>query len=233
MEDLLPKFMRILVVEDEKKIARFVRRGLQEQGFTVDLCHHGEEAFDLATASNYDGLVLDIMLPGRDGLSILRQLREGKHTVPVLLLTARGEISERVQGLNGGADDYLAKPFSMEELVARLRAVIRRSSGERLTQYKIGDLVMKLVTRAVTRGRRVIELTNREFSLLECLMRSPGQVITRTQLLEQVWEYHFDPATNVIDVYIQRLRRKIDDNEPVKLLQTVRGVGYCVRADPA
>jgi DNA-binding response OmpR family regulator len=218
--------MRILVVEDEKKIATFVQRGLKECGFVVDVVHRGDEALDIILDHPFDAVVLDIMLPGRDGLSILRVLRERGNCVPVLVLTARGEISERVEGLNLGADDYLAKPFSIDELVARVRALIRRNSSETLHRYRVNDLTLDLATRAVRRGSRRIDLTAREFSVLECLMRSPGRVFTRTQLCQHVWEYHFDPESNLVDVYIQRLRRKVDDGEPVKLIQTVRGAGY-------
>src|ERR1700682_5149899 len=218
--------MRILVVEDERKIANFIQKGLKEFGFAVDLIGRGDEALEIILDNPFDAVVLDIMLPGRDGLSILRALRERTNCVPVLILTARGEISEKVEGLNLGADDYLAKPFSIDELVARLRALIRRNSGESLIRYRVHDLSLDLATRAVRRGSRRIELTTREFSLLECLMRSPGRVFTRTQLCQHVWEYHFDPETNLVDVYIQRLRRKIDDGEATKLIQTVRGVGY-------
>ena len=218
--------MKILVVEDERKIATFVQRGLKESGFVVDVVHRGDEALEIILEQAFDAVVLDIMLPGRDGLSILRVLRERDNSVPVLILTARGEISEKVEGLNLGADDYLAKPFSIDELVARLRALIRRNSGESLIRYRVHDLSLDLATRAVRRGSRRIELTAREFSVLECLMRSPGRVFTRTQLCQQVWEYHFEPETNLVDVYIQRLRRKVDDGEPLKLIQTVRGVGY-------
>src|ERR1700726_309150 len=218
--------MRILVAEDERKIATFVQRGLKECGFVVDVVHRGDEALEIILDQNFDAVVLDIMLPGRDGLSILRVLRERGNCVPVLVLTARGEISERVEGLNLGADDYLAKPFSIDELVARVRALIRRNSGETLHRYRVNDLTLDLATRAVRRGSRRIDLTAREFSVLECLMRSPGRVFTRTQLCQHVWEYHFDPETNLVDVYIQRLRRKVDDGEATKLIQTVRGVGY-------
>jgi DNA-binding response OmpR family regulator len=218
--------MRILVVEDEKKIATFVQRGLKECGFVVDVVHRGDEALDIILDHPFDAVVLDIMLPGRDGLSILRVLRERGNCVPVLVLTARGEISERVEGLNLGADDYLAKPFSIDELVARVRALIRRNSGETLHRYRVNDLTLDLATRAVRRGSRRIDLTAREFSVLECLMRSPGRVFTRTQLCQHVWEYHFDPESNLVDVYIQRLRRKVDDGEQIKLIQTVRGAGY-------
>ena len=218
--------MRILVVEDEKKIATFVQGGLKECGFVVDVVHRGDEALDIILAHHFDAVVLDIMLPGRDGLSILRVLRERANCVPVLILTARGEISEKVEGLNLGADDYLAKPFSIDELAARVRALIRRNSGETLLRYRVNDLTLDLATRAVRRGSRRIDLTAREFSVLECLMRSPGRVFTRTQLCQHVWEYHFDPESNLVDVYIQRLRRKVDDGETIKLIQTVRGVGY-------
>lgn len=218
--------MRILVVEDEKKIATFVQRGLKECGFVVDVVCNGDEALEVILAHYFDAVVLDVMLPGRDGLSILRGLRARGNSVPVLVLTARGEIAEKVEGLNLGADDYLAKPFSIDELVARVRALIRRNSGESLLRYRVDDLVLDLATRVVRRGSRRIDLTTREFSVLECLMRTPGRVLTRTQLCQHVWEYHFDPESNLVDVYIQRLRRKVDDGERVKLIQTVRGTGY-------
>jgi two-component system, OmpR family, response regulator len=218
--------MRILVVEDEKKIATFVQRGLKECGFVVDVVRNGDEALEVILAHYFDAVVLDVMLPGRDGLSILRVLRERGNSVPVLVLTARGQIAEKVEGLNLGADDYLAKPFSIDELVARVRALIRRNSGESLLRYRVDDLVLDLATRVVRRGSRRIDLTTREFSVLECLMRAPGRVLTRTQLCQHVWEYHFDPESNLVDVYIQRLRRKVDDGERVKLIQTVRGTGY-------
>jgi DNA-binding response OmpR family regulator len=218
--------MRILVVEDERKIATFVQRGLKECGFVVDLVHRGDEALDIILDHHFDAVILDVMLPGRDGLSILRVLRERANPVPVLILTARGEIAEKVEGLNLGADDYLAKPFSIDELAARVRALIRRNSGETIVRYRIHDLTLDLATRAVRRGSRRIDLTAREFSVLECLMRAPGRVFTRTQLCQHVWEYHFDPESNLVDVYIQRLRRKLDDGEPVRLIQTVRGAGY-------
>ena len=223
--------MKLLVIEDEKKIATLLQKGLREQGYAVDLTHDGNEGLSRASSEPYDAIVLDMMLPGRDGLSVLRTLRDRKITTPVMVLTARGEVSERVEGLNTGADDYMAKPFAMDELVARLRALMRRVTGENISLYKVGDLTMNLVSREVTRGSRKIELTAREFRLLEYLMRSPGQVLTRTQIIERVWEYHFDPGTNLVDVYIQRLRRKIDDGEEVKMIQTVRGVGYCIKSE--
>jgi DNA-binding response OmpR family regulator len=218
--------MRILVVEDEKKIAGFVQRGLKECGFVVDVVHRGDEALEIILDNHFDAVVLDIMLPGRDGLSILRILRQRGNSVPVLILTARGEISEKVEGLDLGADDYLAKPFSIDELTARVRALTRRNSGEKLVRYRVQDLFLDLATRIARRGARRIDLTTREFSLLECLMRAPGRVFTRAQLCQHVWEYHFDPESNLVDVYINRLRRKIDDGETTKLIQTVRGAGY-------
>ena len=223
--------MKNLVIEDEKKIANLLQKGLREQGYTVDLSHDGNDGLERASAQPYDAIILDIMLPGRDGLSVLRKLRERKVTTPVLVLTARGEVNERVEGLNAGADDYLAKPFAMDELVARLRALMRRVTGENISFYKVADLSMNLVSREVIRGTRKITLAAREFRLLEHLMRSPEQVLTRTQIIERVWEYHFDPGTNLVDVYIQRLRRKVDDGEDVKLIQTVRGVGYAIKPE--
>jgi len=218
--------LRILVVEDERKIALFVQRGLKEAGFVVDVVHHGDQALAVILDNHFDAVVLDIMLPGRDGLSILRALRQKSNAVPVLILTARGAISETVEGLDLGAVDYLAKPFSIDELAARLRALIRRKSGENLVRYRVQDLSLDVATRVAQRGTRRIDLTSREFGLLECLMRAPGRVFSRTQLCQQVWEYHFDPESNLVDVYIQRLRRKIDDGESSKLIQTVRGTGY-------
>jgi len=224
--------MRILVVEDERKIASFVQQGLKEFGFAADVIHRGDEALEVILDNRFDAVVLDIMLPGRDGLSVLRILRERSNAVPVLILTARGEIYEKIEGLDLGADDYLAKPFSIEELAARLRALIRRQTGENLGCYRIGDLTLDVATRIASRGNRRINLTGREFSLLECMMRAPGRVFTRTQLCQHVWEYQFDVGTNLVDVYIQRLRRKVDDGEPTKLIQTVRGAGYRVEAAP-
>jgi DNA-binding response OmpR family regulator len=218
--------MRILVVEDEQKIATFVQKGLKEFGFAVDVIGRGDEAFEIILDNPFDAVVLDIMLPGRDGLSILRALRERSNAIPVLILTARGEICEKVEGLDLGADDYLAKPFAIEELAARLRALIRRQTGENLVRYRIQDLTLDVASRIARRGNRRIDLTGREFSLLECLMRAPGRVFTRTQLCQHVWEYQFDAGTNLVEVYIQRLRRKVDDSEPTKLIQTIRGAGY-------
>lgn len=221
--------MRVLLAEDEKKVSNHIRNALRQSGFAVDEVHRGDEALDFAEATPYDAIVLDVMMPGRDGLSVLRMLRERRITTPVMLLTARGEISERVEGLMLGADDYVAKPFAMDELVARVHALTRRNSGQGLTILKVHDLTINLVNREVRRAGQIIELHAREFAVLEYLMQSPGRVLTRTQIIEHVWDYHFDTGTNVVDVYIQRLRRKIDDGHPVKLLHTVRGVGYALR----
>ncbi len=218
--------MKVLLVEDDRKIASFVKKGLKEAGFVVDYSDNGDEGYLLSTTQAYDVILLDIMLPGRDGLSILRNLRELKNTVPVILLTARSALNERLEGLNLGADDYLCKPFFVEELVARIHAVARRASGETLNLLQCGELVVNLINREVSVGDTSINLTVREFSLLELLMRSPDRVFTRTQILEHVWGYDFDPQTNVVDVYIRRLRNKIGALSGVPVIETVRGVGY-------
>lgn len=222
--------MKVLIVEDDRKIASFVQKGLKEQGYVIDVCNDGDEGYDLATSETYDVILLDIMLPGRDGLSILRGLREQKNTVPVILLTARSGLDERVEGLNLGADDYLAKPFFMEELIARIIAVSRRATGEQLSVIHHDNLTLNLITREIRRGEEALELTSREFNMLELLMRSPGRVYSRTQLLENVWGYDFDPQTNVVDVYVRRVRGKIDAPEAPSFIETVRGVGYRFRA---
>ncbi|HPY31302.1 MAG TPA: response regulator transcription factor [Verrucomicrobiota bacterium] len=224
--------MKILVIEDEKKIASFIRKGLAAAGFIVEVSHRGDDGFTLATTRPYDALVLDIMLPGRDGLSILRNLRERKIGVPIILLTARGELNERLEGLNLGADDYLTKPFFIEELIARLHVVTRRAAGAHQSILATADLTMNLLTREVLRAGRKIELTVREFALLESLMRSPGRVLTRAQICEQVWDYNFDPGTNLVEVYIQRLRKKVDEGASRKLIETIRGVGYRITPPP-
>ncbi len=223
--------MKVLVIEDEKKIASLIRKGLAAQGFVVDVSPHGDEGYVLACSRPYDALVLDIMLPGKDGLSILRNLRERKMAVPVILLTARNELNERLEGLNLGADDYLTKPFHIEELIARLHAVTRRAAGTSQSILAVADLKMNLLTRKVSRGAQAIELTAREFSLLEHLMRSPSRVLTRVEICERVWDYNFDPGTNLVEVYIQRLRKKVDGDFADKLIETIRGVGYRIKAD--
>lgn len=224
--------MRILVVEDESKIAGFIRKGLEEQGMAVETCGDGNEAFRIAISTAFDCIVLDIMLPGRDGLSVLRGLREQKNTTPVILVTARGGLNERVEGLDLGADDYLVKPFYLEELIARLKAIARRTQDDALNLVQIDTLVLDTSRRVVRRNGREVELTTREFSLLEYLMRMPGRVYTRTQLLEHVWGYDFDPETNLIDVNIRRLRKKVDAPDETPLIETVRGVGYRIKKLP-
>ncbi len=221
--------MHVLLVEDEAKISSFIKQGLVEQGFVVDCCDHGSEGLALALDRNYDMLLLDIMVPGMDGLAILKALRQAGRNTPVILLTARNELDDRLQGLNLGADDYLAKPFFVEELIARIHAVVRRSVGERQNQLKVGPLTLDRITREVYCQGHQVELTSREFNLLEYLMRSPGRVLTRTQILEQVWGYDFSPTTNVVDVAIQRLRKKLDPLAAAQWIESVRGVGYRFR----
>ncbi|MGB3613344.1 MAG: response regulator transcription factor [Elainellaceae cyanobacterium] len=221
--------MHVLFVEDESKIASFVQAGLKEQGFTIDYCDNGNDAYDRATDHNYDVIVLDIMVPGKDGLAILKHLRRSRRDTPVILLTARNELDDRLEGLNLGADDYISKPFFVEELVARIHAVVRRSVGDRQNRVSVGALTLDRLTREVNHQDTTVELTTREFNLLEYLMRSPGRVFTRTQILEHVWGYDFNPTTNVVDVCVQRLRRKIDLADGPSWIENVRGVGYRFR----
>jgi two-component system OmpR family response regulator len=217
------------VVEDEKKVASFVKKGLEEQGFGVELEENGDLAYERIRSEAWDVVVLDIMLPGRDGLSILKNLREQRYPVPVILLSARSELDERVTGLNLGADDYVTKPFFIEELIARIYAVARRRDGEPGRLLQVGELVLDLIRREIKRDGVEIVLTARELNLLEVMMRTPGRVFTRTQLLERVWGYDFDPQTNLVDVNIQRLRKKLDRPGEESVVETVRGVGYRLR----
>ena len=224
--------MRILVVEDEKKTASFIRKALQAENFAVDVCPHGDQALAAVDGAAFDAIVLDIMLPGRDGLSILRQLRLRRNTTPVLLLSARGEVNERVDGLNAGADDYLAKPFDLAELIARVRALGRRAGEAKPVVLRMANLTLDTITHQARRGDTLIELAAREYRLLEFLMRSSGRVCGRMAILEKVWDYHFDPGTNLVDVYIMRLREKIDADFEPKLLHTARGAGYLLKEVP-
>lgn len=224
--------MRVLVVEDEKKTASFIRKALQAEGYAVDVCHDGADALAAPMATPYDAVVLDIMLPGRDGLSILGQWRKQRIRVPVLLLSARGEVNERVEGLDAGADDYLPKPFALVELIARVRALTRRVVDNKSPVMRLADLTLDTITHRAKRGDQEIELTAREYRLLEFLMRSAGRLCGRMMILEKVWDYDFDPCTNLVDVYIKRLREKIDTTFEPKLLHTVRGSGYVLREDP-
>jgi len=224
--------MRILVVEDERRVASIVTRALRENAYEVDLAETGEKAIALATQNAYDSILLDVRLPGLSGIQVCQRLRTAHIDTPILMLTARTLIEQRVEGLDAGADDYLTKPFAFSELVARLEALTRRRAPTAAeTRLAVGDLEMDLLSRTVKRAGQAIELQPREFRLLEYLMRHAGQVVTRTMLLEGVWDYHFDPQTNVIDVHISRLRQKIDKGFATPLLHTMRGAGYCLRAD--
>jgi two-component system, OmpR family, response regulator len=223
--------VRILIVEDDVKMAALLRRGLQEEGVAVDVAGRGEDALWMADATEYDALVLDVMLPGIDGFETCRRLREGGVWTPVLMLTARDAVEDRVAGLDGGADDYLTKPFSFSELLARLRVLVRRGSPERPAVLSVGELRLDPATRRVWRGEVDIALSPREFSLLEAFMRHPGEVLSRFQLLERAWDFEYENRSNVIDVYVRYLREKVDRPFGVESLETVRGVGYRLRED--
>ncbi len=221
--------MHILIIEDEKKVADFIKRGLKEEGYAVDMASDGEEGHFMATTNPYDVILLDIMLPKIDGITLCRKLRDEKLTAPILMLTAKDTVKDKVTGLDSGANDYLAKPFAFEELLARIRVLLRQNSGESATELKVADLTVNLLTHQVNRGTKTIDLTAKEFSLLEYLMRHAGQVVTRTMISEHVWDINFDTFTNVIDVYINYLRNKIDGDFKTKLIQTVRGRGYLLK----
>jgi heavy metal response regulator len=221
-------WMRVLVVEDEQKLADVVKRGFEEDGYSVDTISDGLDALHVAETTPYDLIILDVMLPGIDGIEICRRLRQKNNNTSILMLTARDTVEDRVAGLDSGADDYLVKPFAFAELLARSRALLRRDSPSRNPQIQIGDLVLDTRTREVWRDKRRIELTTKEYAILEYLMRRPNAVITRTMLEEGVWDYEYDGISNVIDVYIRRLRKKIDDEEGT-LIQTLRGSGYRLR----
>lgn len=223
--------MRILVVEDEEKVAAFIRRGLEQSSYSVDVAGSGEGALDELAVNTYDAIILDLMLPGMSGLEVVREVRRLKNDVPVLALTARGALEDKVAGLDAGCDDYLPKPFAFQELLARVRALLRRNTTARVPQMVYRDLSLDPATRTVTRGGQRIELTNKEYALLEYLMRRPEQVLTRNVLLENIWGYDFDVQSNVLEVYMNFLRRKIDARFPKKLLHTVRGVGYVLREE--
>jgi DNA-binding response OmpR family regulator len=224
--------MRILVIEDEEKVATFIRRGLEESALTVDVVGTAEEAIGHTRTSSYDAIILDLMLPGMGGLEFVRELRAGGQTTAVLALTARGSLADRVAGLDAGCDDYLPKPFAFEELLARLRALLRRSQPDRSPVLEYAGLRLDPSTRTVSRDGRPIELTNKEYALLELLLRRPNQVFTRTTIMERVWGYDFDTESNILEVYINFLRKKIDRGHARKLLHTVRGVGYVLREEP-
>ena len=220
--------MRILVVEDEPKIARFIKKGLTEEGYAVDVARDGEEALAFARAAPYDLIVLDLMLPKIDGITVCRKLRKDDIEVSILILTAKDSIEDRVLGLDAGADDYLVKPFAFAELLARIRALLRRPQAMSSNVLEVGDLVLDVQKHRVERGGVQVELTSRELSLLEYMMRNPCQVLTRTQIMEHVWNYDFYAGSNVVDVYIRYLRKKIDEGHDDKLIKTMRGVGYSI-----
>jgi two-component system, OmpR family, response regulator len=224
--------MKLLVIEDDREAAAYIVKGLAESGYIIDHASEGRGGLFMATSGVYDALIVDRMLPGMDGLALVAALRTAEIRTPVLILSALGAVDDRVKGLRAGGDDYLVKPFAFAELLARIEALLRRGGGgATTTRLKLADLEMDLLGRTVTREGREIELLPREFRLLEFLMRHAGQVVTRTMLLEKVWDYHFDPQTNVIDVHVSRLRQKIDKGFAKPLLHTVRGAGYCLRAE--
>ncbi|RKX85828.1 MAG: DNA-binding response regulator [Spirochaetes bacterium] len=225
--------MKILIVEDDCKIASFISKGLAQAGFTVDLRESAEEGLALAENSFYDLLIVDIMLPGMDGIELIESLRGKGYNMPILILSARQSVNDKVRGLRHGGDDYLTKPFSFAELLARVQALIRRTSrlSENSSKLAVGDLTLDLYSHTVERAGKKIELRPREFTLLEYLMRNAGNVLTKTMIMEKVWNYDFDPQTNIVDVLISRLRNKIDNNYKVKLIKTIRGVGYVLKVD--
>ena len=221
--------MRILIVEDEKKVSAFIKKGLEEETYAVDIAPDGEEGLLLGEQNQYDLIILDLMLPKIDGLEVLSTLRGRKIETPILLLTAKDSIEDKVTGLNQGADDYLTKPFAFSELLARIRVLLRRGKTDVQTTLEIADLTLDLVSHKVIRENHDIELTGKEYSLLEYFLRNQGKVLTRTMIAEHVWDYNFDTFTNVIDVYVNHLRKKIDKNYSQKLLHTLRGVGYIMK----
>ena len=223
--------MRILVVEDETKVGSFIRRALEEESYAVDLCEDGPKGLDLALTGSYDAIILDVMLPQLSGLDILRRLRKDGIRTPVLVLTARSQVGQKVQGLDAGADDYLTKPFAIEELLARVRALMRRGSGEPGGVLQVDDLILNPATREVIRGGHRIELTPKEYALLEYFLRNPDRVLTRPMIAEHVWNLDFDTFTNVIDVYVNYLRNKIDKGRSRKLIHTLRGSGYMLKTE--
>lgn len=222
--------MRILLVEDENNVAAFIKKGLEEEFYTVDAAENGSEGLSMATANDYDLILLDIMLPGMNGIDLCKELRRRGMKVPILMLTAKDSVSSRVEGLESGADDYLTKPFAFSELLARIKALLRRAS-ESVRELYLEDLRMDLLSRRVYRGGKEIVLTPKEFSLLEYLLRRKGRVLSRTQMIENIWGYNFDPNSNVVDVHIKYLREKIDTGFEKKLIHTVRGAGYILKAE--
>jgi two-component system, OmpR family, response regulator len=221
--------MRLLIVEDERKTAALLSAKLREEGFEVTCVGDGKDGLEKALVGEFDALLVDIMLPSLDGLSLVRQLRVGSDSTPIIMLSARGEVEQRVEGLDAGADDYLPKPFAMSELMARLRSLLRRNSQQKPAVLSVADLTFDQSSRETRRGGKRIELSARESLLLECLLRAEGSVVSRRDIITAVWEYDFDPGTNLVDVYVRRLRDKIDRDFPLALIQTVRGLGYALR----
>jgi len=222
--------MRILVVEDEKKVANFIKKGLEEEHYAVDTAYDGEVGLFMAEANEYDLIVLDLMIPKIDGLEVLKKIRGSKNNVPILVLTAKASVEDIVKGLDAGCDDYLTKPFEFAEFLARIRALLRREKIDKEPLLNVADLTLSLVTHKVTRKGKEIELTSKEYALLEYFMRNPEKVLTRTMISEHVWDYHFDSLTNVVDVYVNYLRKKVDKDFEPKLIHTIRGVGYILSA---
>jgi heavy metal response regulator len=223
--------MRILLVEDEKKVARFIQQGLEEEHHTVDVAHDGESGLAMAGAQYYDVIILDVMLPGKSGIDVTRELRVRKRATPILMLTAKTATEDKVAGLDSGADDYLTKPFAFAELLARVRSLLRRGTREKSTVLTLADLELDTVTHKARRGTRIIDLTTKEYALLEFFLRNKERVLSRTIIAEHIWDYHFDTGTNLIDVYINHLRNKVDTGFDRKLIHTVRGVGYVLKEE--
>jgi len=220
--------MRILIVEDDKKVGAFLEKGLKEEQYAVDICRDGEEAMELAVLNPYDAIVLDIMLPKKDGFAVCRDLRQRGLLTPILMLTAKDTVEDKVAGLTEGADDYLTKPFSFEELLARIRALLRRSQDYKTKVLKVGDLELDPARRQATRSGKKIPLTGKEYALLEYMMRNKGRILTESMIIEHVWDMNYEGTSNIVNVYINYLRKKIDEGAPVKLIQTVRGYGYTI-----
>ena len=222
--------MKILVVEDEKKVGAFIMKGLEEDSYSVELAHDGDKGEELAVAQNFDLIILDILMPKKDGLTLLKELRAKQISTPVLMITAKGSVDDKVKGLDSGADDYLVKPFAIAELLARVRSLLRRGPAEKSTSIIVGDLALDLVSHKARRGQKLIDLTAKEYTLLEYFMRNANRVLSRIIISEHIWHYNFDTGTNIIDVYINHLRNKIDGGFDKKLIHTVRGVGYMMKA---
>jgi len=221
--------MRVLIIEDEKKVLNFIKQGLEEERYIVDVANDGITGLEIALNNHFDAIILDVMLPGKDGYTVLKELRDAGSTIPVLMLTARDSVEDKVHGLDLGADDYLPKPFSFEELTARLRALMRRTTPEKTTKLKCGDLILDTVTHIAIKNGKEIDLTTKEYALLEYLMRNKNRILSRSTITQHVWKHNFDTDSNIIDVYIKRLRMKIDGDDEKPMIQSIRGVGYRMR----